>query len=334
MEIIHLDEQDRAEYEEFVASHEGSSFLQSWSWGDFQGSVGKKPIRIGVKLSGKLVGTAQFLKYKAPYLGGFYLYCPYGPLLTGHTSAVLDSLLNYIQNTHPEAKFVRLEPKTWLPDIGLEVSRTQPGKTLVTNLLRTPEELLEQMHPKTRYNIKVAGKHKVSITCQTALDGEGKLEIADAVALLVKTSSRQGYRGHGKNYYENLLNFYLVGQADGDAKAALYSAWYENRLAACAIMMDHGDTRTYLFGGSDNELRRVMAPYAMHWQAMLDAKQSGKKHYDWWGVETSSGATPGFVEFKQKFGGESVSYPTPQDIPMNKPWYNLYTVLRKLGRMF
>ena len=31
-----------------------------------------------------------------------------------------------------------------------------------------------------------------------------------------------------------------------------------------------------------------MAPYLMHWQAMVDAKAAGLLQYDFWGVETAS----------------------------------------------
>ncbi len=76
-----------------------------------------------------------------------------------------------------------------------------------------------------------------------------------------------------------------------------------------------------------------MAPYLLHWQAMSDAKQLGLEFYDFWGVETSGGATPGFARFKLGFGGQTVSYSRAYDIIQNKPLYYIYNFLRNINRL-
>ena len=103
---------------------------------------------------------------------------------------------------------------------------------------------------------------------------------------------------------------------------------------AAAIVIDHGTTRTYLFGGSDNEKRNLMAPYALHWQAIQDAKNAGLTKYDWWGAETASGETPGFVQFKMRWGGTQKFYAGARDIVLNSSWYLAYNALRKVNRFF
>ena len=99
-------------------------------------------------------------------------------------------------------------------------------------------------------------------------------------------------------------------------------------------MIDHGFTRTYLFGGSDNEFRQIMAPYALHWQAMRDARAAGATVYDWWGAETATGTTPGFVTFKLRWGGTKKFYAGARDVVLNSRWYVAYNALRKVNRKF
>jgi lipid II:glycine glycyltransferase (peptidoglycan interpeptide bridge formation enzyme) len=327
MEIFSFDESKKNEYMNFVATQESGSFLQSWGWGDFQESQGKETIRIGVSDGGKTIGTVQLLKIKIPHLNGHYLYAPYGPLIAEGASkeASIKTLTDYLAAHYADSWFFRFEPNTSLPLPGRPTQRIQPGKTLMTDISQQTPDLLSKMHPKTRYNIKVAAKHGVTIN--TA--GEN-LEVA--ISQLTKTSSRQNYHSYPAGYYDSLIRFFRRDMQD--CKVSLYSAMYGDELAACAVMVDHGHTRTYLFGGSNDKLRNIMAPYALHWQAIADAKAKGFTKYDWWGIETATGKLPGFVQFKLKWGGEQIAYPPAMDIIQSSLKYRAYSLLRKLNRLF
>ena len=103
-------------------------------------------------------------------------------------------------------------------------------------------------------------------------------------------------------------------------------------LVVSAVMVDFGEIRTFLFGGSSEMHKNVMASYLLHWQAMLDAKNAGLKEYDFWGIETSSGETPGFVRFKLGFGGAAKEYGGAWDAVFS-PWkYRLYSLMRAFNR--
>jgi len=105
------------------------------------------------------------------------------------------------------------------------------------------------------------------------------------------------------------------------------------KLLASAIYLDFGKTRTFLFGGSSSEDKNVMAPYLLHWQAMLDAKNLGMIFYDFWGTETASGKVPGFVRFKLGFGGGEKIYSGAHDLVVKPGLYWLYRTVRILYRM-
>lgn len=345
MEVVRLTEQQRDQYSQFVAAHPSGSFLQSWSWGNFQTEQGKTVYRYGVFDDSKnLIGSVQLLQTKIPRLPGDYVYAPYGPLvnLEFNLKEVSDALIAKVKNDFAKSWFIRIEPKDELPIDGKPSVHIQPGSTLITDLSVPTEELLSGMHQKTRYNIKVADKHGIKVSHDSWSKSDSLQK--QAINLLVSTSKRQGYKSHNAAYYESLLD-YFDGNTGSDCEASLYiattnsrgdgSAADENqRTIASAIMIDHGNTRTYLFGGSDNEFRNLMAPYALHWNAISDAKQIGKQLYDWWGTETATGSTPGFVQFKLRWGGTQKFYAGARDIVLNSMWYRAYNTLRKVNRLF
>ncbi len=324
MRIIQLTEEYKESYEKFVAAHESGSFLQSWSWGEFQRTQGKTPIRYGIfSDQNEIIGTVLFLETKVPKLSGKYLYAPYGPLVPEEYSR---GLIQKVKDDFASTWFIRVEPKDELPIDGKPTLHIQPGSTLITDLTQTDEELLTNMHQKTRYNIKVANKHGVTIKSETEQNDE-------AINLLTKTSERQSYKSYSTNYYNDLLKFFGSAK-ESDCEVNLYQASFNGSPIASSITIDHGTTRTYLFGGSDNSKRNLMAPYALHWQSMHDAKNKGLTKYDWWGTETATGAVPGFVQFKMRWGGTQKFYAGSRDIVLNSSWYRAYNALRKINRLF
>ena len=252
------------------------------------------------------------------------MYAPHGP---NGDLQLTQRFLNEVAHQFPDYWFIRIEPIKEIPTLGEETLRIQPGKTLITNLTQTEDAILAGMHHKTRYNIKVAQKHGVEVK---ALNSAG--EITKAIKLLAETSKRQKFTDHPFSYYERLAK--LANSSDPSFTVKVYTASYQNQLLSSAVMIDSYDTRTYLFGGSGDSNRNVMAPYLLHWQAIQDAKTAGKKHYDWWGIETATGKTPGFARFKLGWGGNEVVYPTPQDIILKPIHYQVYKFLRILNRLF
>lgn len=324
MKVFLLNDAERTKYETFLAAERGS-FLQSWQWGEFQVSLDQKVFRFGMDDENQLKLVGQFIEQTIPHLGGKYLYCPYGPV--GDLKLISEFILQ-VQKHFPDYWFVRIEPQIDFPKVGKKTLRIQPGKTLVTDLTKSEQELLSGMHSKTRYNIKVAQKHDVQVKTLSLNDDRASA----ALALISETSARQGFTDHPQSYYQNLVE--SLSASTEKLQLNIYIATYENQLLNCAIMIDHQETRTYLFGGSGEEYKNVMAPYLLHWQAILDAKHAGLKYYDWWGIETATGKTPGFARFKLGWAGEQISYPAPQDV-VNKPvHYLIYKLLRTVNRLF
>jgi lipid II:glycine glycyltransferase (peptidoglycan interpeptide bridge formation enzyme) len=340
MQLVELKEFNREEYNNFVAANEGGSFLQAWEWGEWQSALGRQVERLKFKVeSGETVAVMQFVKMPLP-MGKYYVYCPYGPVLSEKFKVQSEKLLQEMQKKFLDAVFIRIEPKEpsfiFHSSSFIKSPNIQPGKTLVIDLNKSDEQLLSEMHHKTRYNIRLAEKHGVEITDEFHLINGKGIQAREAVDLIARTSGRQGYKSQGVGYFEKLVNFFALHNPSSDLKIHIYKALYNKELLASAIIIDFAKTRTYLFGGSSDSNKNIMAPYLLHWRAMLDAKAAGLSAYDFWGIETAKGDTPGFVRFKLGFTSlvESIKeYAGAYDIIAKPFLYKVYTFGRWLSRL-
>lgn len=305
----------------------GGDFLQSWEWGAFQEKTGQKVLRVKDAETG---GMAQLARRALPF-GKSYWYCPRGPLgrMAGleKASEIAGSM------------FLRVEPPKTDPSTalgmtrGVKVADVQPGQTLIVDLSQDQEALLAAMHEKWRYNIRLAERKGVRVYMAGA-DDASALEVF--WGLLNETTERDRFRAHDKEYYRLMLET-LSGDPVADGKtrpvARLAFAEHDGKALAVNLMLYFGGTATYLHGASSRERREVMAPQLLHWKAMTDAKSRGFSAYDFWGVAPEGAEKhpwAGITRFKRGFGGRYVSYPGTYDLPIDRFWYTLYRLARRV----
>jgi len=353
MKIVNL---DKKQLNDFVGSLTMSQFLQSFEWGQFQEKVVGKVWRLGVEDGGQLIVVATIIKRALP-MGKKYFYCPRGPIIDFRINNNSDTQIKVINFLFGEIKklteregvmFLRFEPQSEISAKGgsasggknlkskiIKTIDVQPSKTLILDLSKSDEELLKQMHQKTRYNIKLAEKREVKIT-------EAKPEQFNSCwPLMQQTSQRDKFRQHPKDYYKKMLAIDFI---------KLFLAEYQNKIINLAIFSFFGDMISYLHGASANQYRNVMAPYLLHWQIIKLAKEQGFKYYDFGGIDEKR--WPGLTRFKQGFarfaeaprldsarlaarrGGKEINYPGTFDLIFNQSWYNIYQMVRKVKRTF
>ena len=240
------------------------AFLHAWEWGEFQRSIGRTVERVFVSDEQGVV-MAQAIKIPMP-LGQFYWYVPKGPLGT----APIERQVEVLREQLPEAMFLRIEPEEGKRM--LRVPHMQPSTTVMMDLSKGSETLMAECKAKTRYNIRLGQKKGVvaKIVPRKRFD--------DFVRLLDQTTNRDQFSGHPNAYYKSMLE-----ALNGDAKAYLAMAFYEDRPLAANIMIDFAGVRTYLHGASSNLHRNVMAPYVLHWYLIEDAVDKGMRWFDFWG---------------------------------------------------
>lgn len=338
MEII-TDYKNKAEWNKFVADNTSpSSFLQSWEWGEFNEKIlGNKVVRLSMLVDNKLVMTASLIRKELPS-GHFYYYCPRGIVwakdFMDKRADYYRPILKKAEAELGEAVFLRLdlpyEHKDYLagflgrlgfrkPKILTKTS--EPKSTLLLDITRSEEDLLEKMNQKTRYNIRLAEKKGIQIRIMNYESRIMDKDIEKFYQLSKEMAGRNKIKIYERSYYEKLVNFF--GQGDKDVKLKLYLAEYEGRALGSIMVVYFGNGATYLHGASSNEHRELMPNYLLQWKAIMEAKKEGYKIYDFWGVSEENRHWAGITRFKHGFGGKTVEYLGSWDYVLNKKWYNL-----------
>ncbi|MDO8260597.1 MAG: peptidoglycan bridge formation glycyltransferase FemA/FemB family protein, partial [Candidatus Magasanikbacteria bacterium] len=164
MKLIEITEKDK--YNNLIKSQTRSQFLQSWEWGDFQMEINHVAKRYGLFNDNDELLTVFTLILKPLFFGWNYFYCP--PVDFGKTASDFRFIFNEIRKIARQEKvlFLRFEPigDFKFSDLDFRIIKTidvQPSKTLVLFLKKSEEELLKEMHHKTRYNLRLAEKKRV-----------------------------------------------------------------------------------------------------------------------------------------------------------------------------
>lgn len=219
---------------------------------------------------------------------------------------------------------IDLQTKSEIRNLKFEIRAgdpIQPRRTLIIDLTKPEDKLLGEMHPKTRYNIRLAERYGVRVF---KCDREHVRGFVDTfLDLLVSTSKRDGFSLHPRPYYQKLID--LRGSQFAND---LFFAEYRGEVLAAALVNYYQQQVTYLHGASSSVRRNVMAPHLLHWRIMQDAKKSGFFSYDFWGIDEKR--WPGVSRFKLGFGGSIVEYPESVDIVFRPMWYRIYKTARKV----
>ena len=312
------------EWNQLILSHAARSgaFLQSWQWGEMYAASGHTINRWGTAES-----WAQLIHMPLP-LNKYYQYIPRGPI--GTSTRAEQELLGFLRNQYSDALFLRADnhrsatvsihsPTYSVPDV-------QPCITLIADLSLDTEQSLSKMRPKTRYNIRLSQKKKLKIHIgDTSKERENPQLFTAFYTLIAATARRHGFQIHSKKHFQAILN-YLDGTVRGPlAFLALVS--HDDDILAANLMLQWGDTLTYLHGGSSRYKRHLMASYLLHWTLMQYGKKQGLRYYDWWGiapVDQARHRLHSVTQFKTGFGGEILKMAGTMDFVIRPGWYTLY----------
>lgn len=340
MKVIEIQTKSAQLLPKFVEQHPLGTIHQLPQWGEFQSANAKRDQNWMLALEDEqnnLLATSLIIRQKLPF-NKCWLYAPRGPLVNFENLEQTEAFFNAVKELAKKenAVFFRFDPgyedaeisqnqqiTKILKSLGSHKAHAhyQPECTLMVDLAPTPEDILKQMKPKGRYNIKIAQKHKVEIE----ICDDPEKSIDDFYQLFSQTTERDGFSGHPKSYYLNMLK--ILGQK----RAKLYLAKYQGKALAACIVTYFKDTATYYFGASSSEHRNTMAPYLLHYKAMIDAKDLGYKWYDFFGIAPENQPNHPWAkvtDFKKKFGGKIINYFPAQEIVYKKHWYTIIKIAK------
>ncbi len=289
--------------------------LQSWAWGEFRASMGIDVVQLH---------GCQLTFHKIPYTPFTIGYLPKGPM---PTKEMLDALIRL--GTEKHAIFIQLEPnivqtshvsRLTYHDLFPSHHPLFTKYTFILDLTKSEDELLKSMHPKTRYNMKVAQKHGVVVR------EDNSDEAFEAyLRLTQETTERQGFYAHTTMYHEKMWE--IMRKA---GIAHLWTATYQNEILAAWIVFVWKDTVYYPYGSSSRNHREAMAPNLLLWDIARWAKKKGIKYFDLWGA---MGPSPdvndpwyGFHRFKEGYHPNLIEFVGSYDLIIDPILYKLYTI--------
>ncbi|HYP18956.1 MAG TPA: peptidoglycan bridge formation glycyltransferase FemA/FemB family protein [Chloroflexia bacterium] len=339
----------------------GASLLQSWNWGEFKKQAGWSPLRLALRRANETPSiSAQVLFRSVPRLPlpVSAAYIPRGPVAMPGSNVDDRAEEAFWAGVHRAAKkrgavFLKVEPNLELGEgltradvdrkmqaLGFRPSgRLQPARTIVLDLDKSEDELLKAMKPKTRYNLRLAGRRGVVVRRAGTLD-----DLRAFYKLLEVTGERDEFGIHTFPYYEHMWKVFGPG-GDNSALVLLADHPDEGERAEGPISglltLKFGREAIYMYGASANRGREHMPNYLLQWEAIRWAKEQGCTVYDFWGIpdaptedgdEGSDSVSPvnarsgmrGVYWFKKGFGGREIEYPGAYDYVYNRVGYALW----------
>lgn len=318
----------RARFDAFVAAAAQPEFLQTWGWGDLKASTGWRPHRLLVRPApgAAPVAACSLLERGLPGLGPL-LYAPRGPIVAWERGAEADLALEAMLAFARARRAVVVKVDPGLPaeraDIAAALSRhgfrglktgrgfegVQPRFQMQLPLEgRDEAAVLAGMHPKTRYNIRLAARRGVRVR-----EG-GAADVAAFYAILTKTAQRDHFGVRDRLYFEAMWRCCLE-----PGQGWLLLAEADGRLLAGAIIFHVGRVAWYLYGAGADEGREHMAAYAVQWEAIRHALAEGCALYDFRGVSgdlREDNPLYGIYRFKKGFGANLVELTGEWDRPL------------------
>ncbi|MGE4453495.1 MAG: lipid II:glycine glycyltransferase FemX [Sphaerochaeta sp.] len=249
-------------------------------------------------------------------------YVPYGPVLNPNEERMgpfLEELSMHIQQKLPKdclllrydlpwqtiweededvslsLQNLRLNWGTQRKKLRKAVSNQLPSDTMFVHLQDSEEEILERMHHKTRYNIRLALRKGVEVR------QVGRDHLPTFYELYKETCERNHITLHDRSFFDALYT-----AEDEGAGISLLMAFLEGKPLSAMFLSRSARRATYLYGASSSQMRNSMSTYALQWYAITLAKSWGCTEYDLFGVSPSQEKDhpmSGLYTFKKGFGG-------------------------------
>jgi len=325
-------EEKEAKQHDSLQSH----IIQSFLWGNFREKTGVTVKRVGLFKNDALVSSYQLTFHRIPKTNFTVGYLPKSNI---PEPQILDFLTKLGQKE--KAIFIKIEPNVEkspqvkrVKELLLHKNIVQSPKTIFApntfwiDLTQTEEELFSKMHPKTRYNIRLAQRHGVVVEEK---DDEESLEVF--LKLQRETTRRQKFYTHPDNYFRKMWQ-----TLKPQKMIHLLLASYKKETLVAWVLFRFKDTIYYPYGGSSEKYKNLMASNLIAWEAIKLGKKSGCKVFDFWGAlsENPNPEDPwyGFHRFKAGYGGRLTEFVGTYDLVINPLLYKMFLLADKIRWFF
>ena len=204
-------------YKEFLSSHDRCNFQQSIEWGKVKTSW-QNEVVLAEDKEGNIIGSISVLIRKIPIFGNM-MYSSRGPVCDIHNKEVMKQLTDglrelakqrhaFVLKIEPDIKSEDKEFRKIAEDIGFKVKddaknfseEIQPRYVFRLSLKGKTEEVFENFHSKTRYNIRLAIKKGEEVKEGTRED------LKEFHKIMVETGKRDGFIIRPLSYFEKMYD--------------------------------------------------------------------------------------------------------------------------------
>jgi len=336
-ELCTFEPQVKNDWDNFVLNHAHGSIHQCATWKDFQQKIPGRGQVLGFYAKAKdgtWLGATWCVKMSTRAFNTHWYYSARGPVLANTSSDFKTEFLSQVSQKlkQQQGLFWRLDPywqNTDWKNVGLKTVKAtknfQPTDSLMLDLTLDEEALLAQMKRNGRKALRLSDKAGVAVEILNPSQvTETHLNAWDS--LNQDTTSRDGFAGHDKTYYQNFIKTL-------EPYTQLCLAEHEGQTIAAAILTVCHDKAIYYFGASssDPSTRNLRAPYALQWAMILKAKELGAKTYDFTGITPEDNPEheyKGITQFKTRFGGYRDTYAAGREIVLRPWWYKIYRLVK------
>jgi len=320
-------------WDDFLSGFKDRTFLQSFSWGEFQERMGNKIWRLGTYYDDKLISVTLVVKITAKR--GAFLLIQHG---LGMSEVLLKELKGIARKEN--CSFIRIAPllarneenKKMFQDLGFREAPMHANAYEATwklDITPSEDEILKNMRKTTRYLIRQAQKNDEIEIFQSQ-----KIEDVDFFDNLVrKVAKTQHFVPFPAEYAKNEFSVF-----DKDNQISLFLGKYRGEIVAGAFVVFWSNIGFYHQAALLSKYHKIPIAYSLQWEAIKEAKRRGCKIYDFWGYvdpeKNPRHPWAGPTLFKMGFGGEGHEYLKTQDYPLSWKYYLTYVfeMLRKIKR--
>ncbi len=334
-----LEDKDKEEYTEFLTNHDRCNFQQSLEWAKVKDNW-KSEVILSENADGKINGALQVLIRKIPIFGNL-MYSARGPICDIHNSDVLKQLTegakllakkynSFVLMVEPDIKTDDMEFRDIIVKNGFEIKddakdfkdEIQPRFVFRLDIKgKTEEEVFNNFHSKTRYNIRLASKKGVVVKEGTRED------LKDFHNIMVETGKRDDFIIRPLEYFEKMYD----ELAPKHMKVLM--AYHDGKPIAGIIPIMYGKKVWYLYGASSNKDRNLMPNYLLQWTMIQEAIKNNCDMYDFRGVSgvvDENHPQYGLYRFKKGFGADFTEFIGEVYLPFKPLTYKLYKISEKI----
>lgn len=334
-------EETKGEYTKFLEGHERCNFQQSLEWGNVKTNWIKEVV-LAENENKEIIGSVCVWIRKMPIFGNM-MYASRGPVCDIHNKDVLEQLTEGVKELGKKynAFVFRMEPdiekndqefRNIVEQLGYKIKdnakdfkdEIQPRFVFRLNIKdKTEDEILQNCHSKTRYNIRLAKRKGVVVKEGTRDD------LKDFHKIMIETGSRDGFIIRSLEYFEKMYDELAPNHMK------LLMAYYEDKPISGIIPIMYGNKTWYLYGASSNAHRNLMPNYLLQWEMIKEAIRNKNDVYDFRGVSgvvDENHPQYGLYRFKKGFGADFTEFIGEVYLPFKPMTYKLYKLAEKTFR--